>query len=105
MFSKLKLYIIKLVEKCLQHKVGILSKGNPLFKYQVIKMLLALIRSHYDNSCNLKGQDLALKRRLIGPDSKKVNVTLLIFCLIGVLLCSKNQILQIEQLVIKYFKD
>lgn len=68
-------------------------------------MLLALIRSNYDNSYNLKGQDLALKRRLIGPDSKKVNTVLLIFCLIGVLLCSKNQILQIEQLITKWLKD
>jgi hypothetical protein len=99
MFNRLKSYIIKLVEKCLQHNSNILSKGNPLFKYQVIKMLLALIRSNYDNSYNLKGQDLALKSCLVGPDSKKANTFLLIFCLIGVLLCSKNQITQIEQLV------
>lgn len=84
---------------------AVLAKGNPLFKYQVIKMLLAIIRSNYDSSYQIKGQDLALKRRLIGPDSKKPNILLVIFCLVGVLLYSKNQILQIEKFVIDLFRD
>ena len=68
-------------------------------------MLLALIRSHHDNSYELKGRDLALKRRLIGPDSKKVSIVLVIFCLIGVFFYSKNQIAQIEQFVIDWLGD